>query len=119
MQLRERLSSTLQMREQERESSAGRALAEDAERTASRIDVRDAFPMRLERRHAGPRSPFSFRLACSFFRTPSRCRPILRLDSAELTQIKNSTADLAKLVREQREKAEEEGLKSCRFLEAT
>ncbi|MFN9880472.1 MAG: hypothetical protein ACK557_18535, partial [Planctomycetota bacterium] len=50
--LRERLSSALALDAKSADSDAGRALLADAAERAARIDVRDQFPIRLERRAA-------------------------------------------------------------------
>lgn len=50
--LRERLSSALALDQQSADSPAGQALLADASERAGRIDLRDQFPVRLERRAA-------------------------------------------------------------------
>ncbi|MFN5851222.1 MAG: hypothetical protein ACK44Q_05320, partial [Pirellulaceae bacterium] len=53
-QLRERLSSLLQLRPQEADSAVGKLLESDAKERVERIDVRDQFPIEAPRALAVP-----------------------------------------------------------------
>ncbi len=111
LNLRERLSSSLQLSDNDRKSGIGQALVQDAERASSRIDVRDAFPLTLDRQYLWGFIPIL--LSVATFLIPNALPPEVIAtgpNPISLTQIKNSTQDLMELVRKQREKAEEEGL---------
>jgi hypothetical protein len=111
LKLRERLSSTMQLGDEQRQSAIGQALMQDAQREASRIDLRDAFPVRLDRQYLWGLIPIV--LAAATFLIPNAVAPeaiVKGLDTAALTQVKSTTKDLMELVRKQREKAEEEGI---------
>ena len=111
LKLRERLSSSLQLSDGDRKTAIGQALMQDAQREASRIDLRDAFPVRLDRQYLWAAIPILLSAATFLFPNAQDPEVIVKgLDATSLMQVKNSTQDLAKLVRKQREKAEEEGL---------
>lgn len=114
LKLRERLSSTLQLNDLDQKSAAGQALMQDAQRAAERIDIRDAFPVRLEKQFLWGFVPVL--LCAATFLLPNAVKPesiALTPSTASLTQIKSSTQDLMELVRKQREKAEAEGLEEA------
>ncbi len=111
LKLRERLSSTLQLNDDDQKSAVGQALMQDAQRTAERIDIRDAFPVRLEKQYLWGLIPIL--LCAATFLLPNAVIPetiATGPNAASLTQIKSSTQDLMDLVKEQREKAEADGL---------
>lgn len=73
--LKERLSSALMLDEASAGSPVGQALLADAESRAARIDVRDQFPVRLQRRLAWLLAPVAAIVALSFVpdaRTPEK-----------------------------------------------
>ncbi len=111
LKLRERLSSSLQLSNADRQTGIGQALMQDAERASGRIDLRDAFPVRLDRQYLWGWIPIV--LSAATFLVPNALAPEViaeGIDATSLTQVKSSTEDLMELVRKQREKAEEEGL---------
>lgn len=111
LKLRERLSSSLQLSADDRQTGIGQALMMDAQREASRIDLRDAFPVRLDRQYLWGLIPVV--LSAATFLIPNALAPEAiadGMDASSLTQVKNTTEDLMAMVRKQREKAEEEGL---------
>ncbi|MDZ4847793.1 MAG: hypothetical protein SGI77_00735 [Pirellulaceae bacterium] len=111
LKLRERLSSTLQLDENTKHSAAGQALLEDAQRIASRIDTRDAFPVQLDKQLLWGLVPVLLLSATFLIPNAKSVEEIVVGPSPEsITQIKNSTQDLMELVRKQKEKADEEGL---------
>ncbi len=114
LKLRERLSSTLQLNDNDQKSAVGQALMQDAQRAAERIDIRDAFPVRLEKQFLWGFIPML--LCAATFLVPNAVKPdsiAVTPSTASLTQIKSSTQDLMELVRKQREKAEAEGLEEA------
>ncbi len=114
MNLNERLSSSMQLRDDEKNSPVGQALLEDARRYADRIDVRDAFPVRLQPARLAQLLPLLLAAGTTFLPNAVPApNPAAGFDAEALTQVKNSARDLKEQVRKQREKAEEEKLEDA------
>jgi hypothetical protein len=113
LKLKERLSSVLAMKEH-LESGVAQALVADAERTAERIDVRDAFPLVLN-----PRSWLLFVpaiLAIAILWIPNASATgSTNTSTQSLTQadIENATKPLAALVQQAKEDAEENDMQEA------
>jgi hypothetical protein len=109
--LRERLSSSLMLTAEDRDTELGRALVADAQRRAESIDIRDKFDWGLHRRLWIPLLPLM--LAGLFFVVPNREAPATAINQdaqSSLNQVKNSTKPLLEQVQRKRKLAEEQGL---------
>ena len=110
--LRERLSSSLQLSDVDRQSHAGSALTSDAESTASKIDVRDQFQWGFRPSLMWPCIPACL-LVAAFFIPNAEPREIAENGSnrpLSVTQVKNSTKPLIERIKKSREFAEKLGL---------
>lgn len=107
--LRERLSSTLMLAREDRETELGKALAADAEKRATQIDVRDKFQWGAHRGLLLPVLPALFAMALWFapLRQPSEES---LAGKASVNQIANSTKPLIEQLKKKREEAEQLGL---------
>lgn len=111
--LRERLSSALVLSPEDRETELGQALAEDANRKAETIDVRDQFAWGITRKLMLPILPAL--LMVGLWYLPNRAAPesVTTPESTSLTQVKNSTKSLIEQVKKKRKLAEDEGLNAA------
>jgi DNA-binding ferritin-like protein len=113
-QLKERLSSALQLSEHDRRSPAGQALAMDAVARAERIDVRDHFPVKPNRTLWWSLLPVA--LAAGSILVPNAAAPksLAQTDlKPEVTQIKKRTQTTIEQIRKKREEAEKNGLEDA------
>lgn len=111
--LRERLSSTMLLSSEDRETDLGQALAADAQKKADQIDVRDKFHWGF---HAGLWSPaIPALIAVALWYLPNRSAPVQAASSTTTTvnQVKNSTKPLVEQIRKKREEAEKQGLQEA------
>jgi GNAT superfamily N-acetyltransferase len=112
--LKERLSSALALDEQAAGSSVGQALIADAEGRAARIDVRDQFPIRLDRRLAWLLAPIAAIIALGFVpnaRTPEKVPVTPVVNESKPIEV---AVEVAKKSLEERAKQlEEQGLKEA------
>jgi tetratricopeptide (TPR) repeat protein len=109
--LRERLSSVLVMSKEDTETDLGKALAEDAQKRAEKLDVRDKFQWGLRRSMLVPLVPAL--IGAALWYAPNRLAPeeVATKDSkTTIKQIKNSTKPLLDQIKKKREQAEKEGL---------
>jgi hypothetical protein len=112
--LKERLSSALALNEQAAGSPVGQALIADAEGRAARIDVRDRFPIRLERRLAWLLAPIAAIVALGFLpdaRTPEKI-PVTPVVN-ETKPIEVAVEVARKSLEERAKQLEEQGLKEA------
>ncbi|MFK7736132.1 MAG: hypothetical protein AB8B50_08900 [Pirellulaceae bacterium] len=112
-QLRERLSSSLVLTKEDRESELGAALVEDANRRAEKIDARDKFTWGFNRSLLIPVLPAL--LAAAICYLPSKAAPevVAKKDETSITQVKNSTKPLLEQIRKKRKMAEDKGLNAA------
>ncbi|MCR9295648.1 MAG: hypothetical protein NXI32_23260, partial [bacterium] len=111
--LRERLSSALVLGHEDRATELGQALANDAERRAEKLDVRDRFSWGMNRRLLVPLLPALLVAGLTFL--PDRAAPevLAQQDDKALTQVKNSTKPLLEQIKKKRELAEKQGLNAA------
>ncbi len=117
--LKERVSSTLAMEPEDRQTEAGRALIDDAVRRVGRIDVAGGFSVRPGKPILLPLLPglaavlLALLIDAAVFEKPA----IAKTDAAKVrARIKVSSAELAKRLTKSGEEAEEKGLKEAREL---
>ncbi len=108
--LRERISSTLLLAPEDRETELGQALAADANRRAEQLDIRDQFTWGFNRRLLVPVLPLLLAGALWFVPNHAAPEPVASTDSLSLTQIKNSTKPLIEQLKKKRLEAEQQGL---------
>ncbi|MDX1925745.1 MAG: hypothetical protein SFV81_04465 [Pirellulaceae bacterium] len=109
--LRERLSSVLVMSKEDTETDLGKALADDAQKRAEKLDVRDKFQWGLRRSLMLPLIPAI--IGAALWYAPNRLAPeeVANKDSkTTIKQIKNSTKPLLDQIKKKREQAEKDGL---------
>lgn len=109
--LRERLSSALVLTPEDRETELGKALADDANRRAEGLDVRDQFSFGFNRRLLLPILPAM--LAAALWYVPNREPDEIlakKDDAATVKKVKNSTNPLMEQIKKKRKQAEKEGL---------
>lgn len=109
--LRERCSSALELRADERDSAIGQALMKDAQLQIERIDVRDQFPIRPAPQIAWTVLPIA---ACiALFWVPDAQLAVDTLasksSSQPLVNVKNSTQPILQAVQKKRQEAEDAG----------
>jgi hypothetical protein len=116
--LKERVSSTLSLGQQDLETEAGRALLDDAVRRVGQIDVREHFRLSLNWRALLPLLPAmaAFGLVLLVPDAALRQSATSQADVATRQQIKRSAEELKKKILEQQKKAEEKGLKDAEVL---
>lgn len=108
--LKERISSALVLTAEDRESELGQALADDANRRAEKLDVRDNFTWGFTRKLLVPILPAI--LAAALWYVPNLAAPesVASANEPSLTQVKNSTKPLLDQIKKKRELAEKQGL---------
>ena len=116
--LKERVSSTLSLGQQELETEAGQALMDDAVRRVRQIDVNQHFPLSLNWRALLPLLPAlaAFGLVLLVPDASLRQSAASQADVATKQQIKRSAEELKKKILQQQKKAEEKGLKDAEVL---
>lgn len=114
MKLNERLSSSMQLTSETQATPIGQALIQDAQRSAERIDIRDAFAIKLAPYQLWSLLPIF--LAGLTLLLPNATPPqnsAGMLDPTALTQVKNSAQDLLEQVRKQRENLDQDDLEDA------
>jgi hypothetical protein len=114
--LRERLSSSVAMSEDDRESSFGLALVADADKRADKIDVAERFTLKPNKIGWLPMSIIPvlvvvLMLAEPMKETSAGITPAA--NKAEVKQVQTAASQLKKRIQQQRRKAEAEGLKEA------
>ena len=113
--LNERLASSLQLTDAEKESEAGQALLHDAERRAGRVEVTDQFRVRVAKNAWLPLVPAIVAFAAITFmedRT-AESKAVLAAKQEEAKRTKNSVEKLNKKLKSKQKEAEEKGLKNA------
>ena len=107
--LRERLSSSLMLSPEDRDTELGQALTADAEKRAQQLDVRDKFNWGLHRGLLLPVLPAL--LAVGLWFAPLRqAEEEVATNKATVNPIANSTKPLIEQLKKKREEAEKAGL---------
>ncbi|MCA9134002.1 MAG: hypothetical protein KDA45_12635 [Planctomycetales bacterium] len=108
--LRERLSSALLLAPEDRHTELGQALADDANRRASQLDIAEHFHWGASRALLVPLLPLL--LAAGLWLVPNRGQPEGQPSAAgtSLNQVKNSTNPLLEQIKKKRLQAETQGL---------
>ncbi|QDU76666.1 hypothetical protein Pan97_37210 [Bremerella volcania] len=120
--LKERVSSSLSMDEQSRQTQWGQALMEDATRQVERIDVNDRFPVRSGWNGLAPVAIIVGALLIALFVPDAVLDPNTveanpaQLDPEQTKVVKKTADELRKELKERKEKAEEKGLKEAEDL---
>ncbi|QDS94974.1 hypothetical protein FF011L_37580 [Roseimaritima multifibrata] len=112
--LRERLSSSLAMRESERKTKAGQALVADAEQRAKRIAIPDRFGLRPAKLGLLPLIPLALLAVLIFIPNATRENELdasaLLAAKQEAEQVQRTAKILKKKIQEARDQAKEKGL---------
>jgi len=117
--LKERISSTLALSEEERQSEVGRALLEDALRRVRRIEVRERMPIAPRRSLWLPLIPAVLALVVALGVSPAVVdNPAqAKADPAAVKkQVKKSTQALRRQLAQRRKQAQQRGLKDAERL---
>jgi hypothetical protein len=110
--LRERLSSSMMLSPEDRETNLGQALASDANRKAEVLDVPSKFDWGFRRQLLIPVLPLL--LSALYFYIPDRGLDVAKTkDTLTTNQVKNSTQPLLEQIKKKREQAEKENLKDA------
>jgi hypothetical protein len=116
LKLNERISSSMHLTPEVQSTPIGQALMEDAQRTAERIDVRDAFAIQLAPYQLWSLLPIVLAGLTLLIPNATTSKTSTEmLDANVLTQVKNSAKDLAEQVRKQRENSEHDDLEEAEF----
>jgi tetratricopeptide (TPR) repeat protein len=117
--LKERLSSSMTLDQQDRASDFGVALMADAEKRAAQLDVADRFSLKLSRLGLLPMSIVPVLALVLMLVEPtseSSAGSQSASDTAELQQVQTVASQLKKRIQQQRRKADAEGLTESREL---
>jgi tetratricopeptide (TPR) repeat protein len=117
--LRERLSSSLTLGADERESEFGLALVSDADKRASQLEVSDRFSLKPTKLGWLPISIIPVLAIVLMLVEPmseSSASSAGKPDVAEIKQVQTVASQLKKRIQQQRRKAEAEGLKEAQEL---
>ena len=114
--LKERVSSSLSLSEDDLQSDAGRALVKDALKRVDRIEVEEKFHVRLDRRAWLPLVPAVVAFFLVVFVDDRGADNTAKATTTSSQQIKKSTEVLRKKIAERRKKAKEKGLKDAEGL---
>ena len=109
--LRERCSSALAIGDSERQSPAGQALVQDAEKQVDRIDLRDHFPVRPAGQWAWILLPLAACIALLWVpdAQPSAIQVLANTAAKQATNVKNATEPILKSVQKKLQEAEDKG----------
>lgn len=109
--LRERCSSALAIADSERQSPAGQALIQDAEKQVDRIDLRDHFPVRPAGQWAWILLPLAACIALFWVpdAQPSAIQVLANTVAKQATNVKNATEPILKSVQKKLQEAEDKG----------
>lgn len=111
--LRERIASALQLREEDLETAAGRALAADAERAIGRVEVSERFTFGLDRKAWWPVAPIAIAVLSATLLTNRTAEATVEKADAEQVIAKKAQEAAEKARRElkkKRQQAEKDGL---------
>jgi chemotaxis protein histidine kinase CheA len=110
--LKERLSSALTLQSTENDSPLAAALSADASKKADTIDLRDHFPLRVQRAAMWPLLPAACLAIFWFAPNPisESQQPTAQNAQTTANQVKNATNPLLDQLRKKRLEAEEKGL---------
>ncbi|MEZ6095621.1 MAG: hypothetical protein R3C03_15570 [Pirellulaceae bacterium] len=112
--LKDRVTSALELGDSDRDSRAGRSLVYDANERAARLDVRDAFPYRFNRRTLWPLLPAAIMIGLMFIPQADKPEPEAATNTATTKEEIRKSIEAAKLAVEEKAKAlEEKGLKKA------
>ncbi len=113
--LKERISTALQLNSVDQESAAGKAVVQDAIAKAERIDVRDAFPLGIQRNFVWNLVPIGLLVGLLFVPDASKPEVVAtkQKNAVDVNQVKNSTQPLVERIRKAKEEAEKEGLEDA------
>ena len=115
--LKERVSSTLAMSEDQRRTQAGQALIHDAVRRVKRIDVGEHFSISPGRQILLPLIPMVAAALVWWLVGPAAVDCGARADAATVkNQIKESSGGLKRKLSQKKKQAEEQGLKDAQML---
>jgi hypothetical protein len=117
--LRERLSSSLTLASEERETDFGLALVADAEKRAGQLDVSDRFSLRPSKLGWLPVAIIPVLAIVLLLVEPineSNAASAIKTDPLEAKQVQTVAAQLKKRIQQQRRKAESEDLKEAQEL---
>lgn len=115
LKLRERISSASQMSEAERATPMGAALWNDAVNRAQSLDVRDAFPVRVNTHVLRVAVPLAV-VGVSFLLPDPQLDTQKVVQSLTIEQVKNSLTPILQQVRKHRIEAEEKNLEEAELL---
>lgn len=114
--LKERVSSTLALSEEERQTEIGRALVADAVRRVKRVDVGEEMKVRPSRRLLYPLLPALAALCIAVFVSPAAAEKTDADEAAKAAikkQVKQSAKTLQKKLAQKRQMAKQKGLKEA------
>lgn len=114
--LKERVSSSLALTHDQRDTEIGRAVIGDAQRRVEKIDVADRFQVTLGRRILLPLVPALLAFAAAFFIGEQGIDPKVQAtptDRTEQQQVKRSADALRKKIERRRKQLREMGLKDA------
>ncbi len=117
--LRERLSSSLTLHDEERESAFGLALTADAEKRADQLAVSDRFGLRPTKVGLLPVSIVPLLAVVLLVVEPiseSNASSLSQAEMQQAKQVQTAAAQLKKRIQQHRRKAESEGLKEAQEL---
>jgi len=109
--LHERCSSAMAIASEERQSPAGQALIQDAQKQVDRIDLRDHFPVRPAGQWAWIVLPFAACMALFWVpdAQPSTSQVLANSAAKKSTNVKNATEPILKAVQKKLQDAEDQG----------
>jgi hypothetical protein len=115
--LKERVSSTLAMSDEQRRSAVGEAVIRDAVRRVRRVDVPDRFPISPGKQLLLPFLPAIAAALVWWLVSPAMLENPAEADTAAIKkQISQSSDSLKRKLIEQRKRAKDEGLKDAQML---
>ncbi|MFN3191157.1 MAG: hypothetical protein ACE361_11580 [Aureliella sp.] len=112
-ELKERLSSSLVLTEEDQGTELGTALVSDANARAEKIDVRDRFTWGFNRGLLLPALPCVVAALVCLLPDQSAPEEVAKKDETTITQVRNSTKPLLEEIRKKRKMAEKKGLNSA------
>jgi hypothetical protein len=117
--LKERISSSLMLGDIDRETSAGRALVQDAIARVERLAISEQFRVQLSRWSLLPLAPMTVAFLVATLLDPAvenRATANTQTIAQQKEQIKKSTATLQRKLSERKKEAEDKGLKTAEDL---
>jgi hypothetical protein len=114
--LKERVSTSLSLSEQEHNSQLGQALVADAMRRVERIDVASGFPIAARRSLLYPLVPALAAVLVAVLVNPITPGPAVASGGQDRERVKKATKELQDKIAERRKKAEQQGLEDAKDL---